>query len=160
MFKNPYLVQRLIKPKRKVLFDFGSVSQGGFSDEAYELLSKMMSFDYMGSAEFEFGEVPKAFQNLANISKDCVSTSFEVKGKDVYLICHKDIVNDAIDWITMNGEGKTIMRLKEGTRLYEALGFSEFSNTNVCGWIELKNPFMFFTNKEMFENVKQLFEIK
>lgn len=165
MFKNPYLIQRLEKPENTTPFDFGGgFVKGGFNDEAYDMLTKLMSFDYMGSAEFEFGAVPDAFAKFVEIRNDLIVHSFKIakhghEKKEIHVICHRDILKEVVEWITTDGIGETRMNLKHGTRLYNALGYGSFGRTDVCGWIELQNPFMFFTNKKMFENVKSLFEL-
>jgi hypothetical protein len=76
--KRSYLIQRLQKPEyweRKdkegnvVKIDNpyafgGGLTNGGLSKEAMALLREIFSFDYMGSAEFEWGAVPAALRFL------------------------------------------------------------------------------------------------
>lgn len=66
---RPRLIQRLTPPHDPTtgrvsiseVFAFGGgYKNGGLSDEAMKLLSPHFSFDYMGAAEFEFGELPKS----------------------------------------------------------------------------------------------------
>lgn len=57
--KQTYLVQRLNRPTNGYdnPFSFGGgLKNGGLSEDAMKLLRPIFSFDYMGSAEFEFGE--------------------------------------------------------------------------------------------------------
>ena len=58
---RPYLIQRLEKSKNYVNpFSFGGgLVNGGLSKDAMSLLKPIFSFDYMGSAEFDFGVLPK-----------------------------------------------------------------------------------------------------
>lgn len=81
------LIQRLQPPrdhKLANLFSFGGgYKNGGLSDDAMALLKNVFRFDYMGSAEFEFGEVPKAFQKIAKQAseKNLISYSFTMHGR-------------------------------------------------------------------------------
>lgn len=74
-FKEPWLIQRLEKPYVATgdvapiftdnPFSFGGgMVNGGFSKEAWAIVKKICGFDYMGSAEFEWGAVPKALGEL------------------------------------------------------------------------------------------------
>jgi hypothetical protein len=93
--KRTWLVQRLQKPapmsiKGKDisnLFSFGGgFRNGGLTDEAMALLKNVFSFDYMGSAEFEWGAVPQALSFLA--TQTLVSGTVAVKpGNIVYYLC-------------------------------------------------------------------------
>lgn len=70
--KNSYLVQRLLAPfddPKTILEEFlAGLTSGGFGVEGRKIINKIMRFDYMGSAEYEFGAVPQAFtEYLKNI---------------------------------------------------------------------------------------------
>jgi hypothetical protein len=87
-FKKPWLIQRLNRPFKSDsgmlgrlagAFSFGGgLVRGGFSKEAWEIVKQLYDFDYMGSAEFEWGEVPKAFHKLMLNAKNLSTFSFEV----------------------------------------------------------------------------------
>lgn len=72
-WRIPFLIQRLVEPRKDANpiigsnpFVFGGgLKNGGLSDEATKLLDPLFGYDYMGSAEFEFGALPKAYQQLA-----------------------------------------------------------------------------------------------
>lgn len=89
--KNSYLVQRLRKPfagegVSSGPFAFGGgMRDGGLSADALELFKDLFRFDYMGSAEFEFGDVPRAFQKIAAAANrdELVAGRFTVKLSDV-----------------------------------------------------------------------------
>ncbi len=212
---EPYLIQRLKKPyedngnqltKIAESFSFGGgLVRGGFSDKAWNIIKKMFSFDYMGSAEFEWGAVPEAFHAIAIKRKDFVSFSKVYKGSPyktyiipegkarrkvidmpartatVYVLCHRDIkdqVDDFLDRLRQGDYGNNGIRLKEGTRFLQCL-FPEETDSwksmvlrkenpndffitykDVKGWIDLGNHFMFFTDKDMFDATKALFQIQ
>jgi hypothetical protein len=73
MKHSSYLIQRLEEPWGGMAqfkdnpFSFGGgLRNGGLSQEAMDLIRGIWSFDYMGSAEFEFGAVPEALNAIAN----------------------------------------------------------------------------------------------
>ncbi len=110
---KPYLIQRLKKPTNpkngllsKVVESFnfgGGYKNGGLSKDTMELIRNIFSFDYMGSAEFEYGALPKALDKIAtNIS----NTTFEISCKTrngntstIYAICNSTDVNEIKDWL-------------------------------------------------------------
>lgn len=77
--ERTWLVQRLTKPwptprgEKSLLALFGEnpfafgggYKNGGLSNEAMALLRPCFGFDYMGSAEYEFGAVPQALGTMA-----------------------------------------------------------------------------------------------
>jgi hypothetical protein len=57
--------------------------------------------DYMGAAEFEFGEIPKANNRLADAGKDLVLDEFSFKGHTfdrLYIGREGDPTDEWIDW--------------------------------------------------------------
>lgn len=89
--KNTCLIQRLLKPNKSSLsniFNFGGgLKNGGLSDDAISMLNPIFSFDYMGSAEFEFGAIPEFFQVIAKNHKNYVSSKININNTDVFIIC-------------------------------------------------------------------------
>lgn len=62
------LIQRLIKPRGFNPFSFGG-GGGKFSKAAMEMLHPILSFDYMGASEYEWGAVPEAFLMLSRYAE-------------------------------------------------------------------------------------------
>lgn len=162
--KNTYLIQRLEKPYGHINpFSFGGgYVNGGMSKEASEILKNIMSFDYMGAAEYEFGSLPKSLDNIAKSKNEYVSFSKEYNGKvPVYVICHSVMVEEIKRMLSELAKGK--IQTKGFTNFRAAIGMDSFLTKEKCktvGWLELNNDFFFFTDKKMFENVSALFEIK
>ena len=177
--KHSWLIQRLKKPLTKEgsvnPFSFGGgLKNGGFQDGAMDILKKIMDFDYMGAAEFEFGAVPKAFEVMLDNSKKYITKeievdySFEAWGSGdvktgtstVWVICKEEDLKEASERIrhyAKNTWAGPKYDTKELVMLNSALGSEE---EKVCGWVDIKNPYMFFSDKEMFNNVKKLMGIK
>jgi hypothetical protein len=164
--KCTYLVQRLEKPRGFVNpFSFGGgYKNGGLSDKAMDILKSIMSFDYMGSAEFEWGAVPAAFQFLAEqASKGNILTGdiATVNGKHVYYLSPKEYCREAAARILkfLETEDEYKLNLKEHCGLREAVFGNGKYKSDVVGWLEIDNGFMFFTDVEMYQNVCKLFGI-
>ncbi|MEK6828994.1 MAG: hypothetical protein AABY15_02625 [Nanoarchaeota archaeon] len=185
MKRNPYLIQRLLKPyqikegQNKILkdnpFTFGGgLKNGGLSDEAMNLLREVWRYDYMGSAEFEWGAVPKSLDHIAKNNKEYIAGEISVKAKaddwndglkkvtveaPVFYVCIKqdeDQVKESIE--KLSGAKKQDFHTKESVLLAEAICKLKYREEN-AGWHDIDNHFLFFTDKEMFENFCKLFEI-
>lgn len=179
--RSSYLVQRLKRPtKRPNPFAFGGgYLHGGLTEEAAEMVYQIMSFDYMGSAEFEFGALPEAFRRMAQqqldvriieIAEDDVApppsyrTPIEPIEDHTYdgtlvLIGAKDDLDEIETRIRTWATEPFNPKLKESTRLASALRPSNRWDIEIVGWFELDNGFMFFTDREMADNVTQAFGI-
>jgi hypothetical protein len=168
-----YLIQRLEKPAKSGIFGDnpfafgGGLRNGGLSEDAMALLRRILAFDYMGSAEFEFGAVPKALQTLAKAAVDrkVVAKTITVDTVPVYVLAPADYMDYVEAVIRADYEGgPESPRLKQGTRFRDAIKIAKGDDvrfpTRVCGWLELDNGFMYFTDREMFEGVAALFEVE
>lgn len=170
--EKPFLIQRLKKPfKESSLSDLivsfgGGLKNGGLSDEAMELIKNIFRFDYMGSAEFEWGAVPKTLLRIANNHKSNISFEITVKTKEnkcktVYVICDKSVCQEVINWIRL----KAFDEYDKNYWTKERVGLQYAVNddgilSGVRGWLELDNGFFFFTDKEMFEKTRELFGVE
>lgn len=161
--ERTYLVQRLNKPFPQntlaKMFAFGGgLKNGGLSDEAMELLEPIFSFDYMGSAEFEWGAIPKCFQSIAKNIKNYSIHFFPINDIPVYVICKTDVAHLIDERIKLLAEEKIVC--KENTAFRQALGLSKYSKKEDCrtiGWLELDNDFMFFVSKDAAVKTANLF---
>lgn len=177
--EKTWLVQRLNAPYGgQSPFAFGGgLKNGGLSDEAIGIINNIWSFDYMGAAEFEFGAVPDALRAIASQHNKLVAFSFEFDNtridpswrkedpkpegtSTIYVICHKDWATQVQERIEGWASKRWNKDLKEATRLADVLNPSGRYPERVCGWLELNNGFMFFTNKEMWGNTADLFGVK
>lgn len=166
MYKQPFLIQRLEPPKSFILpLSFGGgLKNGGLSPEAMSLLKGVFSFDYMGSAEFEWGAIPKSLGQIAKNHKDYLGyiLACETKEKnssEVYLLCASSDYNEIATWIISKAynEYDPKLRTKESVGLQDVINKTAYRKT--CGWLDIDNHFFFFTNMEMYQNVKKLFDI-
>lgn len=179
--REPYLVQRLNKPYKgetktplQMMSKFG-LAATGFSGEARKYLSEICVFDYMGSSEYEFGAIPESLITMGKIGENLRGYNFscpylctfwdrktkgnkEQKGtRDVYVICTKHHIVEAVDYITDLARGED--HCKERTKVAQSLAEHEWSE-NTLGWFDLVNYFMFFKDLEMYNNFCVLLGVK
>ncbi len=173
--ENTWLIQRLRKPyswqikgkKIDNLFSFGGgLINGGISSKAMDIIREVFSFDYMGSSEFEWGAVPQAISFLAEqASKNnlVIGQIDFTKNETVYYISPKEYETEVINRIKELRKpygGNIGIQLQEACMLDTFFDSKrEYGKRNV-GWMELDNGFMFFTDKTMFQNTCELFEVK
>ena len=178
--ENSRYIQRLLKPYEELPdnpFSFGGgLKNGGIDEESMNQIRKIFRFDYMGSAEFEFGKVPEILNKIVENKLNLICGSFKTKYKydefgsgntiegssKIYYICfkeHKDEVKKRIKrWALGRGWKET----KEAVLLDYAMsriGTSKEYFNDPFGWLELDNGFMFFLDKEMYEKSCQLLNV-
>lgn len=161
----------------------GGLRNGGLSDNAMDLIRDIFRFDYMGASEFEWGAVPKALQKIAQMAEAGVLTAFTIeipyeaiekpfryKGDlptgmvaRAYVLCAepwKDEVERRIRYYAANAYGKSLdYRLLEITMLNNALIPQDERDSDRCGWLELDNGYMFFTDETMWAKTCDLFGV-
>lgn len=164
-----WLIQRLEKPykvdndmsKLTNAFSFGGgLVNGGLSKEAMALLSPLFTFDYMGSAEFEFGSVPETLSKITVNRKDYVDFTMAVKYKykdwkakdtktgtyDVFIICNRADKDEVVERISKFAK-TPYNDTKEMINFDSALADAEYKE-RLIGWLELDNGYMFFKDQE------------
>lgn len=179
-----WLLQRLCRPFKtnntldRVVSAFafgGGLVNGGLSKDAMNLLGEHFRFDYMGSAEFEFGAVPAAFQHIAENVNKYVTHSFTIRlsevAKDfrdksetvptgkatIYMIALASDLGEYEQRIAKWAAEPYNSGLKESTRLSSTLRPYHEWDGEVQGWLDLNNGIMFFTDRKMFDGVATLF---
>ena len=183
------LIQRLLRPTHETfngvlmdnLFAFGGgFVNGGMSKQGMEAIKDIFSFDYMGAAEFEFGEVPKALSRMVDVHKELIAFSIKVETKEetstfdkdrlflepvkatVYALCvksQKDEVTKRIKSFARTPYGHDT---KEAILLNQTIRKKTDSDSycsDYVGWLELNNSYMFFTDKETCEKMCKLFGV-
>lgn len=162
--KSTHLIQRLEKPRGFINpFSFGGgLRNGGMSAKAMDILKTIMSFDYMGSAEFEWGAVPAAFEFIAKQAAENNIRVYSMKVNNIYIYCLFPIqyFEEVYTRIKQLIEDEHKFRLQEHCGLKDVIYPNARYTSSTVGWIEIDNGFMFFTDFEMYQNVCKLFGIK
>lgn len=160
---NTYLVQRLNAPlgnKGAEIWSFGGgLKNGGLSENAMNLLRPIFSFDYMGSAEFEFGAVSKSFDHIAKNIATYDAWECNIQKKKIYIISQKEEKEEVKDLLSRLAKGKE--KLKGSSHFDWALGLNKWltGECKTIGWLDLENNLLFFIDKDAAEKTAQLFEL-
>lgn len=172
--KNSYLIQRLQKPcpgSDDNPFNWGcGLLRGGINKDAYAIINQIFRFDYMGSAEFEFGAVPQSLDWIVKgfAAGDGVTGEISIHKIPIYYLCHKDQEAEVKERIKELAKSQRTFRTKESVMLDEALAARDPHVTDpdkikhnkyyleYIGWLELDNNFMFFLDKEAFDKFVSL----
>lgn len=185
--KDSWLIQRLEAPQGfDNPFNFGGgLRNGGLNEDAMSLLRPIFSFDYMGSAEFEFGALPESLNRIADSARAGTLTRGEVTVElnrvpknwldesteeptgtaTVYFICDEEIATE------LPGRVKQIaydeVRLKARSGIPEALrprhnkdGSLKGFDTRTLGGIDIRNDFFIFLDKDMADKTADLFGVE
>lgn len=130
----PYLVQRCMFNKR----------------ESASGIDAILGFDYMGSAEFEFGALPKSLKAIREKISNYVYFDFKIiNDKVVTVFCQAEIKDQ------MSGIIEALLnhdfRLKEWCDLDAWVNDEQNSfNRSDCWW-DLENHFFFWKKNDEFE---------
>lgn len=197
MLRKTRLIQRLLEPqeRQKNLQDITDLSLGSREALAFDMhryrklvskedainLCKIIDFDYMGNANFEWGEVPRALEYMAGYVGDNEHVTGKLTFKkdyrnphaetDVHYLCHKEH-QKYVEAIILHlaGDGAKELwqlakdlpkptKLKEPVFLQEVLqggeGYQQFK-----GGMELNNGFLFLVDAEMYRKTIEFFKQK
>jgi hypothetical protein len=113
----------------------------------------------MGAAEFEYGAVPEAVAKMYETPKMFESGKIDELKIPVYVMAPKGHMKEVKKRIVAWSKEGCTRGTKENVCLYYSLE-PEKDPIKICGWIELNNPFMFFTDKKMYEDFCDLLSIK
>jgi len=179
-YKMSHLIQRLTKPFQMKIADHvikdnpfsfgGGLKNGGLTEEGMVLIRDIFGFDYMGSAEFEWGAVPQALKKIIENAEKLIDFEVDVdvnvhrwekdkKAKlnvKMYVLCPKEMETYVKELLKVMGKDIHSLSWQE-VPWYDSC-FDSSSSSRVEGWLELDNGFFFFKDKEMFDKTKALFK--
>jgi hypothetical protein len=172
---STWLIQRLNwpypapkgSPYKDNLFSFGGgYKNGGLSENIMSILRPLFSFDYMGSAEFEYGALPDALRRMAT-NPGLRYEPVDLTMKDgthvtVYCVFPEELREGVLE--TLRSVAREDIVLKESSMfVYSVNKYSERGNERNCGdtigWIELDNGFAFFIDKSTADKFASMFGV-
>lgn len=128
------------------------IQKANFADQPKSTgLDSIIRLEYMGSAEFEFGAIPKSLARIrGNISEyDYTQYAFENSGtKIVTIFCRKDEVEQTTDYI--QGLAENMYHLQESCDLKYWVYPGTFKNYCDFYW-DIENDFMFWKSSPEFD---------
>lgn len=156
MTHTPYLVQRLVSP-----WHIKENAKG---------VDRYFSMDYMGSAEFEFGALPKALKAMRAACDNWQPRKMKVKAglpqtdwKDqvAWYVGPPELYDIALKLFKTELREELEFRLKEGSRIAQAYGLDHLTASKIArgikpenfyerlvGWWDVQSTYAFFTKKE------------
>jgi hypothetical protein len=170
-FDSSRYVQRLRQPTGLAgnPFAFGAGKRnGGIAGNVMMRLDQLFSFEYMGSAEYEFGAAAQAIETLRDhvATGDVLAWSFsppltKIEPSDttpptavIYVIAPPEHRVEIESRITTWANERWSQSLKEAIFLAHVLRqLPDEDLFETCGWLELNNGFFFFSDRVMFEGV-------
>lgn len=184
---KPWLIQRFKETKDREPVFLQSWANNKTLNEVEEESFKGLNFDYMGSAEFEFGEIPKAFKKIINESDtfehfDILITNNEKTNfVRVMGFCKIGEQDDVIQILNEFAEGKE--SLKERTNFKSSLfGDKRLNNrapskngkagrilkiprvelvkSDTTGWLDIENLWFATTEEKKYEYFATLLNLQ
>jgi hypothetical protein len=157
----------------------GGMRNGGLSDEAMKMLLPIFEFDYMGSSEFEHGNIPRALKemnglamytlevNLADIrARVALKTEKlrEEKTAKVFIVCPKKHEKSFKERAKLVIERERGLPADAPVRLHDYFGLGNYLKVDngledrVVAGLELDNGFLISADEEMAKKFFALME--
>ena len=134
--------------KEKKMIDTYLLQRAEFRNhDTYKGLDKILLFEYMGSAEFEFGALGKSLERIRQASNTYSYKKYRVKGKTFTVYAVKSVHEYFEEFINKLIDNK--IRLKEAS--YIGRAFEKYKHYNTSFWWSLDNDFMFWVENKDFE---------
>ncbi len=159
-----WLIQRISKPTGVWNpFSFGG-GGGHFQDKLKEMTKSIYDYDYMGAAEFEWGAVPVSLGWINQHAAECVAGVFQhdVGHKyPIFYIVHRNFETPALERL-YTWAMEPYSQTKEVILLHRVLTQSEDEKypSDIVGWHELNNHWMFFIDEEMWRASCEMLGVK
>lgn len=116
----------------------------------------ILSPDYMGSAEFEFGALPKCLHDMT--TEDMVSMEIDVLGEKVWVLGPRDVIDEYVCYIKRWGAEKG-RSLKESTFFADHLRGVEWAK-KITAWLDIEFGVFWTVDKERFDLFSQPFDVR
>jgi len=120
-------------------------------------IDSILSLDYMGAAEFEFGALPKSLKHIRDHIKEYVYNTFMIKGKAISVFCNVEVITEVNKYLIKLSESK--MTLHEHSDFdnyinpssYEVEWQKEYGHKTDCWW-DIDNHLFFWKEDNNFRN--------
>lgn len=161
--KRTFLVQRAeTNIEKQVKDNFlafgGGLRHGGLDDDLASKLNEIIKFEYMGSAEFEFGVLRDSINTIIRNFDNYTTTTVFKEGKTIYIICNKDEhsqIRKRVEDLVYSDERD----LSEPIDLFQVLNQTRNNKVyrTTC-WFELDNDFIFTVDPMVKFKLEMLFK--
>lgn len=129
---KPYLIQR-----------------ASFANRDKNGIDSILHFDYMGSAEFEWGALPKSLKRIRENFDDYIYLTFKIKDKSIRVFCKSDYKDLIEEYLIGLSERK--FRLKEISYFDSYINQEGSLKDDYHFWWDIDNDIMFWIDDSDFE---------
>jgi hypothetical protein len=127
------------------------IQRGKFENREYKSgIDSILSFDYMGSSEFEWGALPKSLGNIRGELNEYTYLDVPMKNKVITVFCKDSQKSDIKLYLTELAENK--MRLKEFSAFDSYIKDDEYFKDRFDFWWDIENDLMFWKKNSEFES--------
>ncbi len=130
--KNPYLIQ-----------------SAKFRKSSAKGIDGLLSFNYMGSAEFEFGALGKSLERIRSRALSFNATQLYLNGKHIVHFCHTDVQLEMPDMLENLVLGS--FPLKEYCSFKDLISFDFFKCYDDLWW-DIENDWIVWRFNEAFNS--------
>ena len=126
------------------------IQRGKFENREYKTgIDSILSFDYMGSAEFEWGALPKSLGNIREDLNNYTYLDVPLNSKVITVFCKDSQKGDIKQYLTELAENK--MHLKGFSAFNQYVNNSGFFKDRFDFWWDIENDLMFWKKNPEFE---------
>ena len=126
------------------------IQRGKFENRDYKSgIDSIIKFDYMGSAEFEFGALPNSLKNIRENINDYIYQDILINKKIITVFYNKKFKNDIVEFLTKLSEDK--MTLKEWTD-FRSYIYDDSTYGGTDFWWDIENHLMFWKSDNENQN--------
>lgn len=126
------------------------IQRGKFEDREHKSgIDSILSFDYMGSSEFEWGALPKSLGNIRSELNEYTYLDVPMQDKVITVFCKDSQKSDIKLYLTELAENK--MRLKEFSAFDSYIKNDGYFKDRFDFWWDIENDLMFWKKNNEFE---------
>ncbi len=133
---RPYLIQ-------SARFDQDDDSSSGIDD--------YVRWNYMGSAEYEFGALGEAWRRLKRLSAKLVMTVITINSHEITIVCLPTSIDDVVDIVTKFSKDRYAFQLKEFINFHTVVADTADKYIRENLWFDIDNDYMFWIDNPEFK---------
>lgn len=126
------------------------IQRAQFEDRDFKTgIDSILSFDYMGSSEFEWGALPKSLKFIRQNINEYVYLDVPIKEKQITVFCPDHLKTEVKKYLTALADKK--MRLKEFSGFDDYIKGDGYFKDRFDFWWDIENHVMFWKKNNEFE---------
>lgn len=126
------------------------IQRGKFKNREHKTgIDSILSFDYMGSSEFEWGALPNSLDNIRDELVNYIYLDVPLKNKVITVFCKNSQKNDIKLYLSELAENN--MSLKEFSAFDSYINDDGYFKNRFDFWWDIENDLMFWKKNQEFE---------